>query len=382
MKRKGFALKCCQKSGQTIAHLVKGRKFYHSRKIVVNLEGDETEPKTVRVLRPIQFHAIGREMPRYPKMGWFNSQRYEIKSVTEKEAKELRLQGFQVHLLGPVENFNSYSSIINAVKRNTTLKGFRRQRIIDTICRRGGITRRGKSIASGSRGGGIGAGGGGVGSGGGFGCGGGGGKPTGGDDPVPPMSERRFLAFILIRIKEQQENLNRLASEVRTHIHQLPEEDWEEEETVNPSCKSVFNEYIKEDHMADALFEVYEHYRKNNLFNKELKPIDLIAYLFVMVDTFGYGRLDFRSNGQKPFFDYFMKKVVPDMENTRGNTRESMGNRLRGKMKCLYPNTKPLNQLSPNKRLEVIKTKNEFFDVCGNFHKTKYGAFLKRKLGK
>lgn len=134
--------------------------------------------------------------------------------------------------------------------------------------------------------------------------------------------------------------------------------------------------------MADALFEVYEQYRSQNLFCRGFKPIDLITYMFVMIVVFGYGRMDFRSNGQKPFFDFFKRKVVPNVDSIRGNTRESMGNRLRGKMKYLFPNSTPKNQLPISKRLEAEKAENEFIDVCGNFHKTKYGTILKRHFGK
>ena len=377
MKKSRIAHKCNLRSGFTIAQLVKGFKSSQPRHLVVELEDVKPEVMTFKASMPIQISGIGRMVPKASKFVPVTPL-CEVKSVTKKEAKELRRQGYRVRLLGPEAGFSSTTSIIKAIRGATTITGTGKLTLFDSLDRRTGIARRRGGAAYSSRGGGGGGSGfGGTGfGGGGFSFGG------GGSGTVTPASERRFLALILIDIEKQKEILEKQASEIRTRMRQLPEDDDTQEVTEEPVKKSIFNEYINEDYMADALFEVYEQYRSQNLFCRDFKPIDLITYMFVMIVVFGYGRMDFRSNGQKPFFDFFKRKVVPNVDSIRGNTRESMGNRLRGKMKYLFPNSTPKNQLPISKRLEAEKAENEFIDVCGNFHKTKYGTVLKRHFGK
>ena len=379
MKKSKITRKCSPKGGLTIAQLVNGYKTSHPRHVVVELQDVKPEVMTFKAFRPIQVPGIGRGMSKVSKFAPVTSSSFEVKSVTKKEAKDLRRQGYQVRLLGPASEFDSTTSVIRAVRGKATVTGTGRLTLFDSAARgAAGIARhRGGAAYSGIGGGGSGFGG--------FGAGGGGlSVGGGGSGGGTPTSERRFLALILIDIEKQKAILEKEVSEIRKRMRQLPEDhnDEGQEDELEQDGKSVFNKYIDENHMADALFEVYEQYRSNNLFNKDFKPIDLIAYMFVMVDRFGYGRLDFRSNAQKPFFDFFKRKVVPDLEGTRGNTRESMGNRLRGRMRYLYPNTPPKSQLLMSKRLVAEKTEKEYIEVCGNFHKTQYGAILKRQLGK
>ena len=193
----------------------------------------------------------------------------EVKSVTKKDAKELRRQGYRVRLLGPEAGFSSTTSIIKAIRGATTITGTGKLTLFDSLDRRTGIARRRGGAAYSSRGGGGGGSGfGGTGfGGGGFSFGG------GGSGTVTPASERRFLALILIDIEKQKEILEKQASEIRTRMRQLPEDDDTQEVTEEPVKKPIFNEYLNEDYMADALFEVYEQYRSQNLFCRDFKPI-------------------------------------------------------------------------------------------------------------
>lgn len=386
MKKSKIARKCTSLSGVTIAQFVNGCRSSQPQQLVVELEEVKPEVMTFKAFRPVHIVGTGMEVPKISKFVPAAPKFFEVQAITKKEAKELRRLGYQVRLLGPETNFTSATSIIKAVRGVTTITGTGKLTLFDSVGRKssttrrkGGTARRGSGVAYSSKGGGGGSGPididfgtSGISFGGG---GSGGGTPT---------SERRFLALILIDIEKQKAILDKQASEIRIRMRQLPEDDDDTnmDESVETDSRPVFNEYINENYMADALFEVYEHYRSKNLFNKDFKPIDLVAYLFVMVAIFGYGRIDFRSNAQKPFFDFFKKKVVPDLASTRGNTRESMGNRLRGKMQYLFPNSTPKNQLPTSKRLEAEKAEKEFLEVYGNFHKTKYGAILKRQLGK
>ena len=392
MKKSRIARKCSQKSGLTIAQFVNGFRSSQPCQLVVELEDVKPEVMTFKAFQPIQVSSIGRTVPKASKYFPTTPRFLEVKALTKKEAKAMRRQGYKLQLLGAVSSFDCSASIIRAVKGATVVTGTGKIALFDSVARKGRVSRRGGGGHRCQAGGGGGGGHyGGDGLGGGLGFGGGG----GGFGPYSPATERRFLYVVLKVIEEQEKKLDEQkailedqASKVRQRIRELPEEEeggLDEPEKLFK--KRVFHADVDNGHMANALYLVYEHYKKNNKFNNEFKIIDLIAYLFVMVDILGYGRHDFHVNGKKPFFDFFVSMAVPELEKkdgigTRGITRESMRNRINDKLFCLYPNSTPKSQLPTGEKMRVKQVENEFCDICGNFHKTKYGAILKKHFGK
>lgn len=391
MKKSRTALKCSQKSGLTIAQFVNGIRSSQLRQLVVKLEDVKPDVMTFKAFLPIQVISIGRTVPKTSNCFSTTPCILEVKSLTKKEAKTMRNQGYKLQLLGAVSSFCSSASVIRAVKGAAIITGAGKIAVFDRVTRKARAYRRGHGSPRRKAGG------------------GGGGRCHGGNDPenefgfggsggngsYNPATERRFLYIVLKGIEEQEKKLDEQkailedqASKVRQRLRELPEEeDGGLDEPEKLFKKHVFHVDIDNGYMANALYLVYEHYKKNNKFNNEFKIIDLIAYLFVMVDILGYGRHDFHYNGKKPFFDFFVTMAVPELEKkdgigTRGITRESMRNRINDKLLCLYPSSTPKSQLPTGEKIRVKQIENEFCDICGNFHKTKYGTLLKKHFGK
>lgn len=197
-----------------------------------------------------------------------------------------------------------------------------------------------------------------------------------------PTSERKFLVIVKNRLEKQKKEVEKQILEICARLRQLPGDDEGIKDKSEKKSKRLFKKGIDEDEMADALYEVYAGCRSKNLFNADFKPIDLIAYLFAMVALKGYGRLDFRSNAKKPFFDFFVKKVAPDLEGVRDNTRESMGNRLRGKLECLFLKHGDRPQMPKSVIQEEERIRSEYEKICGIFHKTQFGRKIKEQFGR
>lgn len=202
-------------------------------------------------------------------------------------------------------------------------------------------------------------------------------------------SERQFLAVVLKRIDEQRKALDSQEQEVRERIRQLPPDDddqdsnvEQEEKKKKEESKPLFHEKIDEEKMAKALFEVYERYRNGKMFCKTFKPVDLMAYMFVMIARCGYGNEHFKTCGQSRFCEFFVQKVVPELRDVRGNTRKSMCNRLVGRLKNLLPGA-PNKILLKGKALSDYEISKEKYDeIYGFFQETEYGKYLKSKFKK
>ena len=178
--------------------------------------------------------------------------------------------------------------------------------------------------------------------------------------------------------------LERLAEEdrkIRKRLHDIIADD-DDDVVVEPDPKKkVFRQDIKDSMMADAMYEVYEKTLGDNdearKKNYSFKPIDLMAYLFIMVDICQYGRDDFHKNGKRPFFEFFIEKVKPELKEVRGITRETMGNRIRKDFDCLYLTEDEKAKKPIGFQIHIKSVEKDFQIICGIFHKTRLGTILK-----
>lgn len=302
----------------------------------------------------------------------------EYRIVTEKERNKLIKKGYKVEVIREVSNAAGIQFVIGGENIKTGISGLGRQTIVDKIGRKPGTTRKGGGGTRASAGGGGGGGAAGMGGDGFDGFGGG-----GGDDNVviTNSSDRRFLVFILKGNKRQQDMLEMQLMAIKEQNLQIEKRlrqlSVSQEET--PVKKKLFHCNIQEDEMAHALWEVYSYYDKESKFTTEFQPIDLMAYLFVMLAVYGYGRDDFRQNAKQPFFDFFIKKVAPELEGMKRINRKTMGNRINDELAFLFEQQAPERPMSINERINRKKKENQFVEICDFFHKkTKYGLSLKK----
>lgn len=209
--------------------------------------------------------------------------------------------------------------------------------------------------------------------------------PYGGS--VDVVLSKKFLEMLLARNRKQREELMRALAEldetdviIRKRLREIGVGSEEVEMDITQRKKKVFRPDIRDGLMADALYEVYEKVMGNNEEAKKknygLNPIDVIAYLFVMVDINHYGRDDFHCNGKRPFFEFFIDKVRPELRDVHGITRKTMSNRINGALSCLYLSPEERNGLPEGLRRQNKRIENDFNVVCGIFHKTRLGKIL------
>lgn len=211
---------------------------------------------------------------------------------------------------------------------------------------------------------------------------------NGSEGPNDRNSEKKFLVMILIEDEKQRNELKKLLAQldkkdaiIRNRLKKITAKANKEDVLdVTQRKKKVFLQTIPENEMADALYEVYEKILGNNEKAREknygLKPIDLIAYLYIMVDIKNYGRYDFHENGKQPFFEFFIEKVRPELKNVHGVTRRTMSNRINQDFSWLYlsPEGKKNKPEKLQKKIEEIE--KAFNTICGIFHNTKLGKKL------
>ena len=206
--------------------------------------------------------------------------------------------------------------------------------------------------------------------------------------PRNAKSKRHLLSMILKNHRQYKESLtealelvNQTDAEVREYMHETASNEEEEEiPTESLPEKKVFCEEIKDHVMADAMYEVCERALGDSKEAKQfdLRPIDLMAYLFIMIDLYGYGRYDFHKNGKRPFFQFFIDFVKPDWDGIRGITRKTMGNRINDDFDCLYLSEAEKKNLPAGVRKHYECIEKDFQTVCGIFHSTRLGKILKK----
>ena len=378
MKKSRIARKCNPRSGFTIAQLASGHKSSQPQRIVLGLKDGKSEIVTFDSFRPIGLKSLGLGRFKHSELLPAKMHFVEVREMTKSNVKKLRSLGYHVQVLGTAVNFNETSSIIRAVKVNTRFTASGNLSLVDSIARKTGITRRrGGSVRyRGSRGG----------------CGGfpggiGGGHfhAGGGSGSYNRDSEKIFLVLILSDNEKKREELmsvlERLDEQdrkIRKRLHEITTDD---DEVIEPDPKKkVFRSDIKDSMMADAMYEVYEKTLGDNeearKKNYSFKPIDLMAFLFIMVDIYHYGRDDFHKNGKRPFFEFFIAKVRPELGEIRGITRETMGNRIRRDFDCLYLTDEEKAKKPLGFQIRIKSVEKDFHTICGIFHKTRLGTIL------
>ena len=174
-------------------------------------------------------------------------------------------------------------------------------------------------------------------------------------------------------LRQELDLLDGQDARVRRQLHDMAMADEESGARPRSRKKKVFRPDISERMMADILHEVYERViggsGKSGKGVCDISPIDLIAYLFIMVDTCHYGRDDFHTNGKRPFFEFFVEKVRPELRGVRGITRETMGNRINKEFDCLYQTAREKERLNEGMRRHNRGIEKNFETVCGIFHK-------------
>jgi len=385
MKKSKLARKCSQRSGLTIAQLVNAHKSFYPQKVEIKLEDGKSELLTFKSLNRIQFKALDISKIEGLKFLPANTHLLEIREMTQSKMKQLRRMGFTVQVIDATEGSNKTYSIIRAMKRDVGFVTKNKRARVDSVVHRRGLTRGFFSpyCAHISRDGSGGLGGGGIG-GGHFHLGGGG----GGNYSRNRESERKFLVAILADDEKKREELKMVLEQldaqdfkIRRRLQEIRDDEDDELKEISPK-KKVFRADIKENMMANALCEVYEKTLGDNEEAKskhyDFKPIDLIAYLYIMVDIYNYGRYDFHKNGKRPFFEFFITKVRPELGVTRGITRETMGNRIRKDFDCLYLSDEDKAKKPTGLQKQYESVKKDFQTICGIFHKTRLGTILKR----
>ena len=382
MKKSKITRKCSPKGGLTIAQLVNGYKSSQPQRIVVELKDGRSELLTLKSFRPMRFNPTGRGTTKYLTMSSEKPHFLEVREMKKDDVQKLRRMGYTVQVMGDASAVSGVPSLLQTIKQRGIITATGRIHLVESVTRRSGVRRQhGNGYRSQiSRGGSGGFAGGGHGGGRHFHFGGGGGGS------YNRVSERTFLVAILTSDEKQREELKKVLAQldekdakIRKRLHEITTEEDDELREPDPK-KKVFRSDIKDNMMADALYEVYEKTLGDSAEAKKHKydfsPIDLIAFLFIMVDLYHYGRDDFHRNGKRPFFEFFIEKVRPELKNKRGITRETMGNRIRKDFDCLYLSPKDKESLPKGVKTLAKSIESNFQAVCGIFHKTRLGGIL------
>ena len=185
---------------------------------------------------------------------------------------------------------------------------------------------------------------------------------------------------ILKRYAEQRKELKRVLAGmdetdamIRRRLHEIGVNEDEMEAEESPHKRELFRSGISEKLMADAIYEVCDKLLGNN---DRIKPVDLVAYLFIMVDVYGYGRHDFHRNGKRPFYEFFLEMVRPEWKDVRGMARRTMCNRINEDFSWLYIPEGERKCKPEGLRMMYQEIEREFDAVCGNFHSTRLGRIL------
>ena len=175
------------------------------------------------------------------------------------------------------------------------------------------------------------------------------------------------------------EMLDLKEADIRKRINQLDHEGGVKTNIKEPPPRMIFRKGIDEDQMASAMYEVYDKMLGNSAKRKNVhydyKPIELMAYLFMVVALHPYGRYDFKKNGKKPFFEFFIAKVCRELYGKRGMTRRSLSTHVKTLEWLYLTEEEKLKRPAPVQNSQKSIEKN-YETVCGIFHKTKYGKWL------
>lgn len=388
MKKLNFVRKCSRKSRLKMAHLAKIRQATSFCPIIYSQNDDGGDTSEVKMLQA-SLKEMKVEVSAFSKCCSVYSKPRVIMLVSDTEMKQLRHWGFKVQVLEPViVEGNQHARIIKVVKGLTGGTSTRKKALFERKVRHARISRlyhhRSRIQASGDGGGSFGK------FDGGF-CppfGGG-----GGDDPFDYEEEEKFLISILVTNEETRQKLlealkllDKRDNIVLMRLNRIPHKHDGVVSIHKSLPKKLFHEKIEEDKMAVALFDVYEKMLGNSAMRKgvhyDFKPVELIAYLFMVVALCHYGRYEFEKNGKKPFFDFFIKKVRVELYGKHGVTRRTMTNHVNALAGWLF-----LTDEEKSRKPKPVQNSNKYIEknyktVSGIFHNTKYGKWLEEQVWK
>ena len=137
----------------------------------------------------------------------------------------------------------------------------------------------------------------------------------------------------------------------------------------------IFKPFVDENKLSDCFYCIYQKFfgalPTEKLEGDYNKPIDLIAYLFVLVEWEKLGNYTFSEKCKKPFFEYINKKVVIDKI---GMTERTFHNRVTRTLDD-FRNKLSTEPISSKFKRECWKNDlfiKDFLKVLGIFHGTDY----------
>lgn len=146
-------------------------------------------------------------------------------------------------------------------------------------------------------------------------------KPT--QTIVYKSKRKELLEEYLVLVKEHARLSKRLINYGKKLHDALPDDD------IPIPDFNIFQPFVDENKLSNCFFSIYQEFFGATptvfLNGYYKKPIDLIAYFFILVEWEKLGSFIFSAKCKKPFFDYVCEKVLA---NQIGKTERTFYNRL------------------------------------------------------
>lgn len=146
-------------------------------------------------------------------------------------------------------------------------------------------------------------------------------KPT--QAIVYKSKRKELLEEYLVLVKEHARLSKRLINYGKKLHDALPDDD------IPIPDFNIFQPFVDENKLSNCFFSIYQEFFGATptvfLDGYYKKPIDLIAYFFILVEWEKLGSFIFSEKCKKPFFDYVCEKVLA---NQIGKTERTFYNRL------------------------------------------------------
>lgn len=192
-------------------------------------------------------------------------------------------------------------------------------------------------------------------------------KPT--QTIVYKSKRKELLEEYLVLVKEHARLSKRLINYGKKLHDALPDDD------IPIPDFNIFQPFVDENKLSNCFFSIYQEFFGATptvfLDGYYKKPIDLIAYFFILVEWEKLGSFIFSEKCKKPFFDYVCEKVLA---NQIGKTERTFYNRLTLTMndfrqKLMKEPTSSMFKDDCWKKDMFIK---DFLKVVGIFHGMEY----------
>lgn len=193
---------------------------------------------------------------------------------------------------------------------------------------------------------------------------------------IPQNRTQQLLGRYVVLVKRQEEiakeqiEIVREMEEIRAELVDILPESNE-----NTHVYNIFRPYVDENKLSMCFYEIFQKFfgalPTERLEGDYNKPIDLIAYFFILVEWEKLGIFVFGDKCKKPFFEYVKEKKVTD---GIGKTERTFQNRLTCTMGDFR---KKLAEEPLASKFKNECWKNDFFikdflKVLRIFHGTKY----------